>query len=277
MITKNTECDSPEPQSVFSPLEYFIQSLDSPPMVWEWELEAQDCLCSLCNWQKRKADEVKGWKGWKITTRRWLQTNQPHFGLTSSQQPKLGQEWKNECKEMGEQRDAIRPPSESTPITARPCFSTCWGGMGGTTTVRTLTRGSILREMSSIQCSVFEPTHPKWSNRGKRFLQATADWILFGTIWTFGGNLDFLGKFGPMVGHEIWNCVCHFGKIPNNLVHLRPRYICKFICSFFERTSDIFRGNIKLRKWRNLFVFRLPSDTLMILFSPFQKYFYFSK
>ena len=48
----------------------------------------------------------------------------------ANQQPKLGQEWKNECKEMGEQRDAIRPPSESTPITARPCFSTCWGGMG---------------------------------------------------------------------------------------------------------------------------------------------------
>ena len=36
-------------------------------------------------------------------------------------------------------------------------------------------------------------------------------------------------------------------------------YICKFICSFFERTSFIFRGYIKLRKWRYLFVFRLPS------------------
>ena len=36
-------------------------------------------------------------------------------------------------------------------------------------------------------------------------------------------------------------------------------YICKFICSFFERTSFIFRGYIKLRKWRYMFVFRLPS------------------
>ena len=71
----------------------------------------------------------------------------------ANQQPKLGQEWKNEWKEMGEQRDAIRPPSESTPITARPCFSTCWDGMGGTpdtTTVQTLTRVSISRNSSTI-------------------------------------------------------------------------------------------------------------------------------
>ena len=151
MITKNTECDSPEPQSVFSLYPKFGFS----PHGLRMRIGGTRLLVLFVQLAKKKSRRGQRMKRLENNNKKMI-ANKP-----ANQQPKLGQEWKNEWKEMGEQRDAIRPPSESTPITARPCFSTCWGGMGGTTTVRTLTRGSILREMSSIQCSVFEPTHPK--------------------------------------------------------------------------------------------------------------------
>ena len=196
MITKNTECDSPEPQSVFSPLEYFIQSLDSPPMVWEWELEAQDCLCSLCNWQKRKADEVKGWKGLENNNKN-IVANKP-TSLWTDQQPAAKtrsrmEEWM--------QRNGRAAWCDPAPQWVHPNYSqtllfNLLGRYGGDH------NSADLDKRLNLEGNVFNTMFCIWANPPKMIKQRKKVSPSDCGLNTFWDHLDFWGQFG-LFG-EIW-------------------------------------------------------------------------